>query len=573
MAREVYGFFDSTKEDERYYSEADMSCALRMISGDGVAALGDNLRVVSANDGLQTRVLCGAAMCRGFYFELQDDGGGPLILAHEAALSQPRVDRVVLRLNKNTGARSITIGVRKGSPGESPLPPELQRTDTVYELSLARVHVATGAGVLLDTDIADEREDEALCGILAPARVEWLLGRLNASGIPTGTPGENVQQALDGLDGSLALMLPRANVINDLITTDAGYALDARQGKALGERANDLSDLINDGATEPYTHTRDPLTGIHNFTGSGRPMGRSLITDAVQPGDTFSVNGVAMPAYMGEDEVEALPVGRWVPMINSGSQLDFSGGGGGGGKWRVLSGAILPTEARDRTIFAVTDVQMMGSIISDTLPITPYEGLLWVAVGVRDRAVSMAGDLVVHIINAFIYRAGNWEPVPAYYGKFGVWTPFSGILFSGGIAGVPWSHGQQSGARNQIAGIVGKNLQASTTSNSTPTGYNSLLTNDTISLANYKSLHVTVEENVSDISFLNIIGIHTVRNPVRAWSNALSNAVASYALSPNWAGTVSLDVSALAGAYYIGFSQALEVNRAFMLKVSRVWLE
>ena len=63
MAFQVYGFFDSTAEDDRDYAENDMSKALSMISGDGVAALGDNLRVASAQDGLHTRVIYGGAMC------------------------------------------------------------------------------------------------------------------------------------------------------------------------------------------------------------------------------------------------------------------------------------------------------------------------------------------------------------------------------------------------------------------------------------------------------------------------------------------------------------------------------
>jgi hypothetical protein len=169
MALQVYGFFDSTAQDGREYAENDMSRALHMISGDGVAALGDNLRVVSAQDGLNTRVLFGSAMCQGYYYALQDDGGDPMTLAHEAALSLPRVDRVVLRLDRNTDARRVTLAVRQGMPGASPEPPGLQRDDVVYELSLARVRVATGAGFLRDEDITDERDDETLCGRMGPA--------------------------------------------------------------------------------------------------------------------------------------------------------------------------------------------------------------------------------------------------------------------------------------------------------------------------------------------------------------------------------------------------------------------
>jgi len=196
LAQQVYGFFDSGVDDERDYAENDMAKALRMVGGDGVAALGENLRVVSAQDGLHSRVLFGGAMVRGYYYGLQDDGGGPFVLAHAAAPSLPRIDRVVLRLDTSAGARNIQLAVKQGVESASPMPPALQRDDTIYELSLARVHVATGAGILTDDDIVDERDDEELCGILAPARVEQLLSKLNASSIMTSS-GLTIQQELD----------------------------------------------------------------------------------------------------------------------------------------------------------------------------------------------------------------------------------------------------------------------------------------------------------------------------------------------------------------------------------------
>ena len=196
LAQQVYGFFDSGVDDERDYAENDMSKALRMIGGDGVAALGDNLRVVSAQDGLHSRVLFGGAMCQGYYYGLQDDGGGPFILSHAAAPSLPRIDRVVLRLNRDAAARNVLLAVREGTPAASPSPPALQRDEAIWELSLARVTVPTGAGLLNDTDIIDERSDDALCGTLPPATVRSLLSQLNASSIMTSS-GLTIQQVLD----------------------------------------------------------------------------------------------------------------------------------------------------------------------------------------------------------------------------------------------------------------------------------------------------------------------------------------------------------------------------------------
>lgn len=190
MSKQVSGLFDSTAQDQRVYTDADLARVFRMLSGDGVSALGDNLRVEAALDGLKSRVRYGTAMCRGYYYELADDGGGAFTLAHEAAPSLPRVDRVVLRLNLDTQVRAIELAIKKGTAASTPVPPALARTATLWELSLAQVRVSTGAVQLRAEDIADEREDAAVCGRCDP--VGKLMG---AAGTGSGLDADK----LDGL--------------------------------------------------------------------------------------------------------------------------------------------------------------------------------------------------------------------------------------------------------------------------------------------------------------------------------------------------------------------------------------
>ena len=265
LAKQVSGLFDSTAQDERVYTDADLSRAFRAISGSGVSALDNNLRVETAQDGLKTRVRYGAAMCRGYYFELIDDGGGAFALAHAAALSMPRIDRVVLRLNLDSQARTVSLAVKQGNPAQTPEPPALTRTAMVWELSLARVTVATGAGVLSDADIVDERADTTVCGVLGSARVDQVVAMLNAASLPTATPGQTVQQALDG-------KLPSANLANNLTTSVAGSALDARQGPALSAA---IAGAANTGILDRpsvYTHT----LGSGSWGGSAAPFAQGV---------------------------------------------------------------------------------------------------------------------------------------------------------------------------------------------------------------------------------------------------------------------------------------------------------
>lgn len=159
MSIEKFGFFDSTGDDPREYSGADWLRFSRLVGRDGVRSE-QELAISPTEMGLSVRAGYGLAMVDGQQYELYDDGSGAKELAIAAAGGSVRVDRVVLRLDRNT--RTITMMVKQGSASA----PELTRTDTVYELSLARVRVAVGAERLSESDITDERSDNAVCGIV-----------------------------------------------------------------------------------------------------------------------------------------------------------------------------------------------------------------------------------------------------------------------------------------------------------------------------------------------------------------------------------------------------------------------
>ena len=76
-----------------------------------------------------------------------------------------------------------------------------------------------------------------------------------------------------------------------------------------------------------YTCTK---TGqVYELTGSGA-VGRCKIPAAWADGDSFTVNGTAVPAYCGADAVDGdcIVAGRWVLFTFDGTQLNFNGGGG-----------------------------------------------------------------------------------------------------------------------------------------------------------------------------------------------------------------------------------------------------
>lgn len=75
-----------------------------------------------------------------------------------------RIDRIVLRLDFN--ARSINIAVKKGAFASTPVAPTLQRDADAHELALADIYVAKGTTIIKQSNIADQRLNNALCGVV-----------------------------------------------------------------------------------------------------------------------------------------------------------------------------------------------------------------------------------------------------------------------------------------------------------------------------------------------------------------------------------------------------------------------
>lgn len=68
---------------------------------------------------------------------------------------------------------------------------------------------------------------------------------------------------------------------------------------------------------------------VYQLAGSGA-VGRCKIPAAWASGDTWKVNGTAVPAYCGADAVDGdtIVAGRWAIFTFDGQQLNFNGGGG-----------------------------------------------------------------------------------------------------------------------------------------------------------------------------------------------------------------------------------------------------
>ena len=109
------------------------------------------------------------------------------------------------------------------------------------------------------------------------------------------------------------------------------------EGDAFDQQAmNDLEERIESGLVDSgvnvYTHTKSGT--VHEFTGQGA-NGRAKMTANVSEGDTFTVNGTPVTAYVGVDEATGSMAGseytgRWVTFVydREANTLNFKGGGG-----------------------------------------------------------------------------------------------------------------------------------------------------------------------------------------------------------------------------------------------------
>ena len=147
--------------DDRVYNAASFAEYLNGIISSGVLATpSTNLQVV-ADKGFALRVKPGSGWIDGYKMVLDSDMSLTLNIAHATF---PRHDRVVFALDHNN--RLMNIYVKTGSAASNPTPPALANTETLKELSLARIYVPAGATSITQARITDERPT-GFCGYIS----------------------------------------------------------------------------------------------------------------------------------------------------------------------------------------------------------------------------------------------------------------------------------------------------------------------------------------------------------------------------------------------------------------------
>lgn len=162
---EIYKFFNSAPGDVREYAASDFAKYFGSVLSAGLL-LDENGQYglqVTLDTGLNIKVKAGEALIKGYSYQNTSD----LFLEHSLPnTTYDRIDRVVLRLDLQNQNRYIKAFIKEGVAGVSPVAPDLQRDENVYELSLAQIRLRANKSSINAGDITDERSNEDLCGIV-----------------------------------------------------------------------------------------------------------------------------------------------------------------------------------------------------------------------------------------------------------------------------------------------------------------------------------------------------------------------------------------------------------------------
>ena len=153
------GYFWNSDNADRVYDADSFSNWLKKFFTTGVFS-GDLM--VSPAGGMSLSVSPGYCNIEG---KVRIFEGTSNLTLDPASANYPRIDSVVITCDYTK--RSIDIGVLKGSySGSNPVPADLTRNMSMYQIALAQVKVGSGATTITEADITDTRADSTLCGLV-----------------------------------------------------------------------------------------------------------------------------------------------------------------------------------------------------------------------------------------------------------------------------------------------------------------------------------------------------------------------------------------------------------------------
>lgn len=148
----ISGFFNSVNHDRTYDADTFGSMFDGVINDGVFRTWGDGM-VVTAVGGMTVAVGTGRAWFNHTWTVVTADER--LTLAASSP-SMPRIDAVVLRVDKSTSVRRNRIYIKQGQASGSPSRPQLENTATVREYVLADIRINNGATAISQSNITNQ---------------------------------------------------------------------------------------------------------------------------------------------------------------------------------------------------------------------------------------------------------------------------------------------------------------------------------------------------------------------------------------------------------------------------------
>ena len=147
------GFFNSVGQD-RLYTAEDMNEPYKELISNGVLATKSDYLQVMAQSGLTVTVKAGRGIFGDKWFLSDSDIS---LTLNQASGTLPRIDSIVVRIDRSESVRGASIQVRTGVASSSPVAPTMFRDDYVTEYRLADISVGAGATSISQSKITDKR--------------------------------------------------------------------------------------------------------------------------------------------------------------------------------------------------------------------------------------------------------------------------------------------------------------------------------------------------------------------------------------------------------------------------------
>ncbi|MBU5215082.1 tail fiber protein [Heyndrickxia oleronia] len=162
---ENFSFFDPVEVapgvwDREYFAQQFTDYFRRLVTTGVMKGESGELKVSTEGNSMITTLNTGVAYVVGRSYE----NTIPLSHTHDTeVLGKNRIDRIVVRLDLRTESRFVKSFIKKGVASTIPVPPDLQRDQFIYEISLAQVKIIGGQTYINANDVIDERGKTDIC--------------------------------------------------------------------------------------------------------------------------------------------------------------------------------------------------------------------------------------------------------------------------------------------------------------------------------------------------------------------------------------------------------------------------